>query len=278
MGGSYDAGQLRKVERFRFSGYHVQQWSANFIQKDYALDGLLIDGVEVDDDKQLIDILIDGNIHLQCSSIEIELLPEATIVNRPLVTTRTAVVHFPNTVLPNPAQWLQWLAEIGAACTWRQNYGDAVRAESLPQDDYEGWFMQAANLVDSTTSGVMLKTLKQFDGGFFAELDDWNQPEEPHAYSPMWRLLSQVAASKPHSSVRCGNCLLTGPEWLESLDGGDHFLSTLNFEKRIKSRVPNGWFPHQREVTDPLPSRTIYPGSIATNFGLWPYKKAESPT
>lgn len=276
LGGSYDAGQVRRIGRYQFRAGKVRQWTISETKgAPYDFETRAIESLLVDDEVDFLDVVLDNNIRLQCQFLLVEALPDVNIINRPFVDLSHATQHVPGAGLPTPGQWIEWLAQAGYDVSWRQIYGESRAPESLPQKEYEGWFLQINDAVNSTDNGVMLKSLVAFEDGFFAEFEDWNSLEDGPGYSEMWKALSCVAARVKDISVRSGNCLLSGSEWHASIEAGVEFLETLDFEHRSKHGVPNGWFPYIQDAKDSVPSRIITPGGHVSNFGLWPYVKKE---
>lgn len=271
VGGSYDAGQLRRVKRYEFIANGVELWA--YIKEraaSFGFDGPLLGGVIVNDENTLIDLVIDNSIQLQCRRIQVRELSDLTVVNLPALNRRSATLFFADTALPIPADWIEWLNEVGADASWRRIHDVAVAAPEVNQDDYEGWFLQSRNLIDSTQSGVMLKSLKAVEGGFFAEFDDWEEPVDGQSISEIWSNLSQVASLRPNVFVRSGNCLLTGEEWKPALLKPAATLDKIDFWERSNEGL-GGWLPAWCDPEQGLPSRYVTPGGNASNFGRWPY-------
>ncbi|CAN5219829.1 hypothetical protein BH11CYA1_BH11CYA1_34910 [soil metagenome] len=271
VGGSYDAGQLRRVKRYEFVAYRVERWAYTREQPAaFGFNGRLLDGVIVNDENTLLDLVIDDSIQLQCRQIEIRELSDLIEVNLPAVNKKSATLFFSDTVLPVPSNWIAWLKDTGVEPTWRRMHDVAILACDVNQDNYEGWFLQELTLIDSTIGGVMLKSLKAVEGGFFAELENWDQPVDEISNSSLWAKLSQVAASKSNVIVRCGNCLLTGGEWNQILLGQAETLSAIDFVERSAEGL-DGWYSAWCDPEQDLPSRYVTPGGNAANYGRWPY-------
>lgn|GEM_PF-4332267 len=271
VGGSYDAGQLRRVKRYEFIADGVELWAyINEHSASFGFDGPLLGGVIVNDENTLLDLVINDSIQIQCRRIQMRELSDLTVVNRPAINKLSATLFFANTPLPSPADWIEWLTEAGADASWRRMHDVAVAVSEVNQDDYEGWFLQSRSLIDSTTGGVMLKSLKAVTGGFFAEFDNWDQPVDDQSTSEIWGNLSQVAALRPNVCVRCGNCLLTGAEWKQALLEEVATLDAIDFAERSELGL-GGWFPAWCDPEQDLPSRYVTPAGNASNFGRWPY-------
>ncbi len=197
----------------------------------------------VNDENTLLDLVINDSIQLQSRRIQVKELPDLTVVNLPALNRRSATLLFADTALPIPADWIEWLHEVGADASWRRMHDVAVAASDVNQDDYEGWFLQIRNLIDSTPSGVMLKSLKAVDDGFLAEFDNWDQPVDVQSASEIWGNLSQMAALRPNVFVRCGNCLLTGAEWKQALLEEVVTLDAIDFSERSEQGLGAGFQP-----------------------------------
>lgn len=276
VGGSYDAGQLRRVKRYEFIADGVELWAyINEHSASFGFDGPLLGGVIVNDENTLLDLVVNDSIQLQCRRIQVRELPDLTVVNLPALNRRSATLLFADTPLPAPADWIEWLHEVGADASWRRMHDVAVAATEVNQADYEGWFLQSRNLIDSTPSGVMLKSLKGVDGGFFAEFDNWDQPVDDQSTSEIWDKLSQVATLRPNVFVRCGNCLLTGAEWKQALLEEVVTLDAIDFSERSEQGL-GGWFPAWCDPEQELPSRYVTPNGNASNFGRWPFLSWDS--
>ncbi|MFA6211724.1 MAG: hypothetical protein WC714_19955 [Candidatus Obscuribacterales bacterium] len=271
VGGSYDAGQLRRVKRYEFIANGVELWAyTKEHAASFGFDGPLLGGVIVNDENTLIDLVIDDLIQLQCRRIQVSELSDLTVVNLPALNRRSATLFFADTALPIPADWIEWLNEVGADASWRRIHDVAVAPSEVNLDDYEGWFLQSRNLIDSTPSGVMLKSLKVVEGGFFAEFDNWEEPVDGQSTSEIWSNLSQVTSLRPNVFVRSGNCLLTGEEWKRALLEPAATLDKIDFGERSNEGL-GGWFPAWCDPEQDLPPRYVTPGGNASNFGRWPY-------
>ncbi|MBI5175138.1 MAG: hypothetical protein HY986_19780 [Candidatus Melainabacteria bacterium] len=268
--GSSDAGQTLHLMRFLFIARQVSIFTAKDDKKPIYDFTRVMEGLTVDDESSLIDLEIDENIRLQCRSIDIESLPEISLVNQPFISNRFATIYFPNQPIPIPAAWIEWLAGVGISANWHRLGSEPIVTQSMPQQEYEGWFLKSTESSQSNERGIMLRTLRAHENGFLAEFDDWDQFGSQSS-SKTWQALSLVAVSLPNTLVRCGNCLLTANEWQQALHDGSDFLHSLNFEERCGKGIPDNWFPITGSDEEPTPPRLVNADGSTANYGLWPY-------
>lgn len=267
IGGSYDAGQYRTNEVYEFRATGVSIW--RLLGEPYTENETYIEGFEVDDEASEVDFIIDYRIRLRCKTLEVVKVEEMRVLNKPFLHHRSSTICFDNLSIPIPGQWIEWLDAQGVKSFWSYMYGEPREPETLPQVEYDGWFLRPYPF-DENEMGVMFKDLKTFEDGFFCELDDSSCDPSGSEYTPMWKGIASAVSGLSGVSVRSGNCLLSGAEWLRCLDD-QQFLAEIDFEYRIEEGIPNGWYPYLPQHFDGNPSRVTTPGGKVSNFGLWPY-------
>lgn len=276
VGGSYDAGQSRTLSCYECVAQGVSYWAcSNDDPAQYFSNPYLIDSMMVNDESSKIEISIDEDIDLECEVLEITCLPDIKVLNKPFTGQSDATLFLPDSSIPTPGQWTTWLSDVGEEASWNYAYGEPREADSLPQQEYDGWFLKLKSSTDLQEFGVMFKTLASNEYGCFIELDDWYRKPTESGYSQMWEALSKAVAMLPGLTVRSGNCLLTGPEWLKSINEGEEFLLALDFETRVANGEPNGWYPFVKDSNTGWPSRVRTPGGHVANFGMWPYVRRD---
>ena len=113
-----------------------------------------------------------------------------------------------NADLPSPECWLEVLSKFGLSVSWRYYGGSAVDPLRVPRE-YEGWFLQETDRVESTTGGVFFFVAKSENDDFRISLQRHTEED-----APLWSACAQFLGSFPSVEVRCGNAILSGPDWL----------------------------------------------------------------
>jgi hypothetical protein len=113
--------------------------------------------------------------------------------------------------LPSPEQWTKVLADVGLHAVWRCYGGPAEDLASVPRE-YEGWFLQQADGVESTAGGILFLAAKHGEGGFHVTLR-----RETEKTDPLWSACAKFLGTFPGVVISCGNASLSGSAWLAHL-------------------------------------------------------------
>ena len=126
--------------------------------------------------------------------------------------------------LPDPRGWLEIFRERRLSVAWRCWGGPSEDVATVPSN-YQGWFLQHAELIDSNFGGLFFDSAIQAGPDFHiatqiretmdlqAALARRSRPSPENA--ELLRVCGAYIGSLAAASVRCGNVLLTAAEWAE---------------------------------------------------------------
>lgn len=114
--------------------------------------------------------------------------------------------------IPRPEFWKDKLNKFGHNILFRYYAGDERRPEQVPYPDYQGYFIQLADRINSTKEGVFLKYLKIENGKLGLSFE--NKDEE---LKKVWDDLTSILADFPNAKIKSGNCEFTGSKWKQYL-------------------------------------------------------------
>jgi hypothetical protein len=156
-----------------------------------------------------IDVPVD--LHVQCERIEVtnrewdEVVPEWFSK-----TEFSAVIR--GATLPSPEDWVAAFAARGLRVAWRYYDGPATDPTGVTTD-YEGWFVQHADRVSSSTGGLFFLAARQKGQNHVLSVRD--QADDGGA---LWRTCGTHIGSQLNVEVHCGNVVLSGSAWVAHLN------------------------------------------------------------
>lgn len=112
----------------------------------------------------------------------------------------------------SPADWAAWLRAEGQNAAWRI-YGDPARPpDQVPEDNYEGWFLQSHEVFATTIGGLFFFSCHEEGAGFVLSIQRDEAPEE------LWAAMQRVIGRFAKLEVSSGNCRFSRQEWLERVE------------------------------------------------------------
>lgn len=202
----------------------ITDWSSE--DTDFDPDPIYADrGIGLVSASDALEIHIDNSIRLKCAELEISQPFEALYFNLPELSDRRVSIEVPSLNLPTPKQWVSWFEAADLSVAWRMIHDAARDPGEVPQFDYSGWFLQEADRINDTSSGLMISSCHPTESGFRVNIDFWKDQVNPEKL--LWITLARVVADLPESRVVCGNCNLSGTDWYQSLENGQSYLDTL---------------------------------------------------
>lgn len=209
IGGSYRAGQERRIRQLEIIARGVSQYSLSDGGSFTA--GHRSEGAAVFLSAHPIALKLDvpGVLRLACEVLEVAQTERAELVPpwlSPREFSASARGH-----LPTPAQWTGFFTALGLPVTWRYYAGPSTEASHVP-DDYAGWFMQMSERVSATTGGLFIRTAEQRGSAFVVTAE--NHDEE---MADLWVVAGTMLGAFAHARISCGNVELPGDQWTAHL-------------------------------------------------------------
>lgn len=146
-------------------------------------------------------------LRLDCERLDV-VEREWTEVVPEFLSSREFFITVKGAPLPAPEQWVQALKVLGVNVAWRCFGGPAVPVAYVP-NQYEGWFLQQTDRIDSTSGGVFFFTSRGNGTGFEIQLQRHDAEDDP-----VWSRCSQYLGNFKEAEVHCGNAKLSGSAWL----------------------------------------------------------------
>jgi hypothetical protein len=114
--------------------------------------------------------------------------------------------------IPRAAFWKKKLSEYGHEILFRYYTGDERQPEQVPYPDYQGYYIQLADRINSTQEGIFLKYLNIKNGKLTLSFE--NKDRE---LKNVWDDLTIILADFPNAKINSGNCEFTGAQWKQYL-------------------------------------------------------------
>jgi len=114
--------------------------------------------------------------------------------------------------IPRPELWKEKLSKYGHNILFRYFAGDERQPEKVPYPDYQGYYLQTADRINSTKEGIFLKHLSVENGKL--SLSFQKKDEE---LNNVWDNLTLILADFPNAKISSGNCEFTGTQWKQYL-------------------------------------------------------------
>lgn len=114
--------------------------------------------------------------------------------------------------IPRPEFWKEKLSKYGHEILFRYYASDEKQPSQVPYPDYQGYYIQLVDKIDSTQEGIFLKHLKVENGKLSLSFE--NKDEE---LKNVWDDLTLILADFPNAKINSGNCEFTGVEWKQYL-------------------------------------------------------------
>lgn len=209
IGGSYEADAELTLRVFALMACGVTAWQFP-VHPDFGIERTL-ESIESGSAKKGLRLLIDHEVTVHCAQLRVTQLPDRTVVipASPSDTNFTATIADHD--LPTPRDWVEWFSHYGENVVWRM-YGEKARPfDQVPEEDYEGWFIQRAEAVAASMEGLFYFHCRAQDSGFLLSM------RRGEASKGLWTALQKIVGSFPRVEVRSGNCRFSRQEWLKYL-------------------------------------------------------------
>jgi hypothetical protein len=214
--GGWEAGGTRVLRVFRVEANGVREWSLETegsYHPTHYLEG--VDRIKTGEGLRLV-LDVPGRLVLVCAELMVEPQPDRTEPIRPWANGPEFSTVGPGSPRPSPAKWTEWLRGLGLPTVWRRYGGDAEPASHIPAN-YTGWFLQTPERIAQSPAGLFFYHGGPNEDG---DLELHLQGYYDEGSQALWAACGRIIGSMSGSVVRCGNCRLTGEQWLEYLGGG----------------------------------------------------------
>jgi hypothetical protein len=208
IGGSRVAGAERLVRALRVTARRVREYSlegdltpGHVSQGAEALEGELPVAFELD---------VPGILRLVCEALHVAHTERVETV--PAWLSRREFTCEARGPHPTPSAWRERFRAQGEDVVWRRYGGPGVEDAAVP-GDYGGWFLQSPDRIPSQPGGVFLRSVAGTPLGCRLTLESWDDDARA-----LWIVAGRVVATLQGVTVRCGNVLMSGPEWERRLD------------------------------------------------------------
>lgn len=210
---SYKANSERHIQAFKIIPSKVMEWV--FEKERIAIgDENYIEYIEASN--------VENGLCLEFSTpIMIRLVTDALIIEeQELIKTRfkpwvsetelSLTTDFPE--IPRPEFWREALSKYGHEIVFRYYAGDERQPNQVPYPDYQGYYIQLADKINSTQEGIFLRHLNLENGKLNLTFEN-NDEELQH----VWDDLTLILADFPNAKISSGNCEFTGAQWKQYL-------------------------------------------------------------
>ncbi len=206
--GSLLAGEKRHVRELTLTASHISRFELPV--DGFSAGNCCHDVYVPSESHSAISLVIDVpmELHLDCARLVVverewdEIVPE-------WFSDREFYAIVRDAAFPSAEDWIQALKDRGLLVAWRNYGGLAATAGCLPAG-YEGWFLQEAHRVQSTTGGVFFFSAAKGDSkDFRISVQLWTKEDKP-----LYLACANYLGSFHNLEIHCGNVILSGPAWL----------------------------------------------------------------
>ena len=204
--GTYEANTERTLKVFSVNAEGISncpsldegEWSA-----DYCLEGL-----DVKDSSHVLFTLdAPKPIEIECRRVIVQEEPNKIEVVKPWLSDNELFISVQERCLPTPLEWLHWFKDSGHNLGWRYYSGKLKDPDSVPQQSYDGWYLQDSSRIPETSQGLFFRHCKQ-DGNAF-EISF----QRTELCDNIWNSLKEIVLGLKNIEIRSGNCKFDNEQW-----------------------------------------------------------------
>ncbi len=211
INGTYEANTERTLRVFSVKAEGVSnftvlkggEWSP-----DHCMEGLDIK------DSNLVSFTLDvpKPIEIECRRVVVWEEPNKIEVVKPWLSETELFIYVHGESLPTPTEWLRWFKEADHDLGWRYYSGDLKAPDIVPEQSYDGWFLQVVSRIPETSQGLFFRHCKH-DGSSFdvafqrSELSD-----------DVWNSLKEIVLKFQDIEIHSGNCKFNNKQWAKIVD------------------------------------------------------------
>ena len=210
--GTYEADTERTLRVFSVKADGVSnntaleegEWSKNHC----------MEGLDLKDSRIILFTLdVPKPLEIECSRVTINQEPNKIELVEPWLSETEIFISVQGEKLPTPTEWLQWFNEQGHCLGWRYYAGELKEASAIPQQEYDGWYMKALDLIPQTSQGLFIRHCKDNGNSFDISLQRTELSDD------VWSSLKQVILRFKNIEIRSGNCKFNNEQWESSVTG-----------------------------------------------------------
>ena len=209
----YRANSERHILPFKIIPSKIIEWAIDK-EKVNIGDDNYIECIETSDVENgiCLEFFTPAKIRLVADSFIIEKQEVIKTTFKPWVSETEMFLTTDLSEIPKPGFWKEKLSKYGHDILFRYYAGDERQPEQLPYPDYQGYYIQLVDRINSTQEGIFLKHLKLENGKLSLNFE--NKDEE---LKSVWDDLTVVLADLPNAKINSGNCEFTGTKWKQYL-------------------------------------------------------------
>jgi hypothetical protein len=210
--GGLRPGDVRTYRALKLASTDVEDWSFQG-DKFFHSPQHCTEGIELVEARDSFGVTIDAPsiARLLARSFAFERLPEVTELVEPWTSGRELHVNAASGQLPTPGDWIDALAREGLVAAWRLYGDDPAALSRVPEDDYNGWFLQRPERTSDGHGGVMF-TASDDGRRLVMSLQRWEADDE------LWDAIRRAAARiLREATFTSGNSTFLATEWLAHL-------------------------------------------------------------
>lgn len=210
---NYKANSERHILAFKIIPSNIYQWTFDKAVVNVGDDNYIewIEAIEVENGVCL-EFSTPETFRLVVDSFEIEEQELIKTTFKPWTSETEMYLTTDLPEIPSPEFWKERLSKFGHEILFRYYAGDKRLPKQVPYPDYQGYFIQLADRINSTQEGILFKQLKIENGKLSLSLE--NKDEE---LKDVWNDLTKVLADFPNARIFSGNCEFTGTKWKQYL-------------------------------------------------------------
>ena len=206
--GTYEANSERVRRLFQITAVDVSaipEIDSNDFSSEHCMEG-----VDVPDSSDSITFSLDVPkiLNITCKRIIVTEKDNLIDIVKPWFSDNELFVQVrDNSNIPNAETWVHWFKEDGVDISWRYYSGEARNSSSIPNGNYEGWYLQELSAIPKTTAGLFFQHLKtESDNlGFHVKRSEFDDR--------YWLLFEKYLLRLNSLKISCGNCKLSHEEW-----------------------------------------------------------------
>jgi len=206
--GTYEANSERISRVFKITVVDILEISeieSNDFNPEHCMEGF-----ESFDSDEGIKFSIDlpKKLNITCKSIFVSEKDELIDIVKPWFSDIEIFVQVnDSSSVPNAKVWVNWFKEDGVDVSWRCYGGKARESSSIPNGNYEGWYLQEISAISRTTEGLFFQHLKtEGDSlGFHVRRNEFSDR--------YWLLFEKYLLKICDLKIYCGNCKLNHQDW-----------------------------------------------------------------
>jgi hypothetical protein len=210
--GGLQPGDVRTYRALKLASTDIEEWSFEgdefFHAPQHCMEGAEL--VELGDSFGLT-LDVPSIARLRARSFTFERLPEVSELVEPWTSEREFHIDAASGHLPTPGDWINALAREGLVAAWRLYGDDPAQLDRVPEEDYNGWFLQRPERMSESDAGVTF--IVSDDGERLAmSLVRWDADDE------LWDAIRRAAARVlSEATFTSGNSTFLAREWLAQL-------------------------------------------------------------